>query len=88
MIMIKFLIVMIEMTPVLQKVFFSSPTLYAVRLDAARREGEYKAFSTEERLQRKPAQPKLGTVSEAFERRGTSQQVGRGTVTSLHINSD
>ena len=88
MIMIKFLIVMIEMTPVLQKVFFSPPTLYAVKVDAARREGEYEAFSKEERLRRDLTQYKLGsTVSETFDRRGT-QQVGRGTVTPLHINTD
>jgi Domain of unknown function (DUF4407) len=88
MVMIKFLIVMIEMTPVLQKVFFSPPTLYAVKLDAARREGEYEAFSKEERLRRELTQYKLSsTVGEAFDGKGI-QQVGRGKVTPLHANAE
>jgi Domain of unknown function (DUF4407) len=88
MVMIKILIVMIEMTPVLQKVFFSPPTLYAVKLDAARRQGEYDAFSKEERLQREVSEYRPGGVaSETFDRRSL-QQVGRGSVTPLHVNTD
>jgi len=50
MIMIKLLIMTLEMTPVLQKVFLSPATLYAVKLDAAKRAASYSHFDEEVRL--------------------------------------
>jgi len=47
MIMIKLLIMLLEMTPVLQEVFLSPTTLYAVKLDAARRSAAYLHFDEE-----------------------------------------
>jgi hypothetical protein len=52
MIMIKLLIMTLEMTPVLQKVFLSPATLYAVKLDAAKRAASYSHFDEELRLRR------------------------------------
>ena len=68
MVMIKLLIIMLEMTPVLQKVFFSPATLYAVKLDAARRKGAYERFNEEMRLRQELTGGKLGVlIGEAFD---------------------
>ncbi len=45
--MLKILIMLLELTPVLQKVFFSPSTLYAVKLDARRRSEAYDHFDRE-----------------------------------------
>jgi hypothetical protein len=48
--MVKLLIMLLEMTPVIQKVLFSPNTLYGVKLDAAKRAGAYSDFDQEVRL--------------------------------------
>ena len=48
--MLKILIMLLELTPVLQKVFFSPTTLYAVKLDALRRTEAYDHFDREVEL--------------------------------------
>jgi hypothetical protein len=45
--MLKILIMLLELTPVLQKVFFSPSTLYAVKLDSRRRSEAYDHFDRE-----------------------------------------
>jgi hypothetical protein len=48
--MIKLLIMLLEMTPVLQKVLLSPATLYAVRLDTIKRSGAYAHFDEQVKL--------------------------------------
>lgn len=84
MIMIKLLIMMLEMTPVLQKVFFSPVTLYAVRLDAARRGASYEHFNEEVRQRQELLKRKADAAwEEELDAQGI-ERVRRGNVTPLH----
>lgn len=85
MIMIKLLIMMIEMTPVLQKVFFSPVTLYAVRLDAARRGASYDHFNEEVRQRQALLKRKADAAwEEELDAQGI-ERVRRGNnVTPIH----
>src|SRR6185295_4119058 len=66
--MIKALIMMLEMTPVLLKVFLSPTTLYAVKLDAAKRAGAYGHFEEELRLRQEHLRNKFhAAVDEAYD---------------------
>jgi hypothetical protein len=68
MIMIKLLIMMLEMTPVLQKVFLSPTTLYAVKLEAAKRTESYAHFDEEVRLRQQHLKRKFdATFDETYD---------------------
>jgi hypothetical protein len=84
MIMIKLLIMMLEMTPVLQKVFLSPTTLYAVKLDAAKRSRAYAHFDEELRLRQEHLRRKAdAAMDEELDRKGI-EGIRRSTVTSVH----
>jgi len=87
--MIKLLIMMLEMTPVLQKVFLSPTTLYAVKLEAARRSIAYEHFNEELKLRQAHLRAKAASaydeevdgqvVRRAAQRNVTSLPEARGT---------
>jgi hypothetical protein len=84
MIMIKLLIMMLEMTPVLQKVFLSPTTLYAVKLDAAKRARAYTHFDDELRLRQDHLRRKAdAAMDEALDEKGI-QRVRQSKVTPIH----
>jgi hypothetical protein len=81
--MIKVLIMMLEMTPVLQKVFLSPTTLYAVKLEATRRSIAYEHFNEELRLRQAHLRAKAAS---AYDEEVDGQVVRRAAqrnVTSL-----
>ncbi len=67
-IMIKLFIMMLELTPVLQKVFFSPTTLYAVKLEAAKRTRAYEHYDEEVRLRKQHLKNKFDAAfTEAYD---------------------
>ncbi len=82
--MIKILIMMLEMTPVLLKVFLSPTTLYAVKLDAAKRTGAYTHFEEELRLRQEHLRNKFhAAVDEAYNSQDL-ERVRKPTVRGIH----
>jgi hypothetical protein len=82
--MIKFLIMLLEMTPVLQKVLLSPATLYAVRLGAIKRAGAYEHFDEEVKLKQEHLRRKWeATYDEESDGMGL-ERVRQANVTSLH----
>jgi Domain of unknown function (DUF4407) len=79
--MIKLLIMMLAMMPVLQKVFFSPTTLYALKLDAAKRtrtQFDEQLRSRQDTLRRRASVAREEAEARAFER------FRPGEVTALH----
>jgi len=82
--MIKILIMVLEMTPVLQKVFLSPTTLYAVKLDAAKRTRAYVDFDEELRLRQEYLRRKADVaMDEALDEKGI-ERIRQGNVMPLH----
>jgi Domain of unknown function (DUF4407) len=82
--MIKLLIMLLEMTPVLQKWLMSPTTLYAARLDATKRFGAYESF--EEELRRRQEHLRNKAFAERDEQldRENIEMLRRSNVTPLH----
>lgn len=82
--MIKMLIMMLEMMPVLQKWFLSPTTLYAVKLDAAKRTRAYADFDEELRSRQEHLRHKAhAAIDEELDGKGIERFRER-KVTSLH----
>ncbi len=82
--MIKLLIMMLEMTPVLQKWLLSPTTLYAARLDAIKRSGAYAHFDEELRMRQEHLRRKAdAALDEELDGKGI-ERVRRSNVTALH----
>ena len=70
-IMIKALIILLELTPIIMKVFLSPKTLYAVRLDAKRRESSYADLDAELALRQQHLRKKFdAAIDERMDERG------------------
>jgi hypothetical protein len=82
--MIKLLIMLLEMTPVLQKWLMSPTTLYAARLDAVKRFGAYD--NLEEELRRRQEHLRNKAFAERDEQldRENIERLRRSNVTNLH----
>lgn len=84
MVMIKVLIMMLEMLPVLQKVFLSPTTLYAVRLDAAKRSSSYAHYDEEVRLRQNHLRRKAdAAMDEELHGRGI-EGIRESKITSIY----
>ena len=69
--MIKALIILLELTPIIMKVFLSPKTLYAVRLDAKRRESSYADLDAELTLRQQHLRKKFdAAMDERMDERG------------------
>jgi len=82
--MIKLLIMMLEMTPVLQKVFLSPTTLYAVKLEAVRRSASYEHFNEELKLRQEHLRQKAATAYDEEVGGQVVRRAAQRNVTSLH----
>jgi hypothetical protein len=82
--MIKLHIILIEMTPVLQKMFLSPTSLYAVKLDAVKRTIAYEHFDEEVRLRQQHLRRKWeAAYDEEADRKGI-EMARQSNVRPLH----
>lgn len=82
--MIKLLIMLLEMTPVLQKWLMSPTTLYATRLDAIKRAGAYELFEEELQMRQEHLRKKAYAARDEQLDRENIERLRRANVTSLH----
>jgi hypothetical protein len=83
--MIKLLIMLLEMTPVLQKWLLSPTTLYAAKLDAVKRLGAYAHFDEELRMRQEHLKRKgLAARDEQWDAGSIKRMQQSSNVTALH----
>lgn len=82
--MIKLLIMLLEMTPVLQKWLMSPTTLYAARLDAVKRSGAYDHFEEELRMREEHLRNKFFAAKGEQLDKESIVRSRRANVTALH----
>ncbi len=82
--MIKMLIMLLEMTPVLQKWLMSPTTLYAARLDAVKRSGAYEHFEEELRMRQEHLRNKYYAANDEELDKKSIVRSRRSNVAALH----